>query len=83
MKSSAFGCTHIVESGSVLLERLLARDYLREHPDEALRYAQLKRHLAELRIAGSVSIGRQLCHALLSYFQDASTIDNLKAYTKI
>jgi GrpB-like predicted nucleotidyltransferase (UPF0157 family) len=38
---------HLVESGSVLLERLLFRDYLREHPDEALRYAQLKRLLAE------------------------------------
>ncbi|KAM3091566.1 GrpB family protein [Phormidesmis sp. 146-35] len=38
---------HIVESGSILLERLLFRDYLREHPDEALRYAQLKHCLAE------------------------------------
>lgn len=38
---------HIVESGSILLERLLFRDYLREHPDEALRYARLKRHLAK------------------------------------
>jgi GrpB-like predicted nucleotidyltransferase (UPF0157 family) len=38
---------HMVESGSILLERLLFRDYLREHPNEALRYAQLKRHLAK------------------------------------
>jgi GrpB-like predicted nucleotidyltransferase (UPF0157 family) len=38
---------HIVELGSILLERLMFRDYLREHPDEALRYAQLKRYLAE------------------------------------
>ena len=38
---------HMVESDSILLERLLFRDYLREHPDEALRYAHLKRHLAE------------------------------------
>lgn len=38
---------HIVELGSILLERLMFRDYLREHPDEALRYAQLKRHLAK------------------------------------
>lgn len=38
---------HVVESDSILLERLLFRDYLREHPDEALRYAQLKHHLAE------------------------------------
>lgn len=38
---------HIVESDSIFLERLLFRDYLRENPDEALRYAQLKRHLAE------------------------------------
>lgn len=38
---------HIVESDSILMERLLCRDYLREHPDEALRYAQLKRDLAE------------------------------------
>jgi GrpB-like predicted nucleotidyltransferase (UPF0157 family) len=38
---------HIVESNSILLERLLFRDYLREHPDEVLRYAQLKQYLAE------------------------------------
>jgi GrpB-like predicted nucleotidyltransferase (UPF0157 family) len=38
---------HMVESGSVLQERLLFRDYLRAHPDEAVRYAQLKRHLAQ------------------------------------
>lgn len=38
---------HIVESVSIFLERLLFRDYLRENPDEALRYAQLKCHLAE------------------------------------
>ena len=38
---------HMVESSSILLERLLFRDYLQEHPDEALRYAQLKRYLAE------------------------------------
>lgn len=38
---------HIVESNSILRERLLFRDYLRKHPDEALRYAQLKRHLVQ------------------------------------
>ncbi len=38
---------HIIESDSILRERLLFRDYLREHPDEAFRYAQLKRHLAQ------------------------------------
>ena len=38
---------HIVESDSILLERLLFRDYLREHPDEVLCYAQLKQYLAE------------------------------------
>lgn len=38
---------HIIESNSILQERLLFRDYLREHPDESLRYAQLKRHLAQ------------------------------------
>jgi GrpB-like predicted nucleotidyltransferase (UPF0157 family) len=37
---------HIIESESILQERLLFRDYLRKHPDEALRYAELKRHLA-------------------------------------
>jgi GrpB-like predicted nucleotidyltransferase (UPF0157 family) len=31
----------------ILREWLLLRDYLREHPDEAFRYAQLKRHLAQ------------------------------------
>lgn len=38
---------HIIESDSILQERLLFRDYLREHPDEASRYAQLKRDLAQ------------------------------------
>jgi GrpB-like predicted nucleotidyltransferase (UPF0157 family) len=38
---------HIIESDSILRERLLFRDYLREHPDEAFRYAQLKRYLAQ------------------------------------
>lgn len=38
---------HIIESKSILQERLLFRDYLRQHPDEALRYAHLKRHLAQ------------------------------------
>ncbi len=38
---------HIIESDSILRERLLFRDYLRAHPDEAFRYAQLKRHLAQ------------------------------------
>lgn len=38
---------HIIESDSILRERLLFRDYLRAHPDEASRYAQLKRHLAQ------------------------------------
>jgi GrpB-like predicted nucleotidyltransferase (UPF0157 family) len=38
---------HIIESDSILQERLLFRDYLRAHPDEASRYAQLKRHLAQ------------------------------------
>jgi GrpB-like predicted nucleotidyltransferase (UPF0157 family) len=37
---------HIVASDSSLQERLLFRDYLRSNPDEALRYAQLKRDLA-------------------------------------
>ncbi len=38
---------HVVESESILQKHLLFRDYLRQHPDEALRYVQLKRHLAE------------------------------------
>lgn len=38
---------HMIESDSILRERLLFRDYLREHPDEAFHYAQLKRHLAQ------------------------------------
>lgn len=38
---------HMIESDSILQERLLFRDYLRSHPDEALRYAQLKHHLAQ------------------------------------
>ncbi|MBD1865322.1 MULTISPECIES: GrpB family protein [Trichocoleus] len=38
---------HMVEPDSVLWERLLFRDYLRKHADEAARYAQLKYHLAQ------------------------------------
>ena len=37
---------HIVEGDSPLWERLLFRDYLRANPDEAQRYALLKRDLA-------------------------------------
>ena len=37
---------HVVEADSPLWERLLFRDYLRAHPDEAQRYAALKRDLA-------------------------------------
>jgi len=38
---------HFVEADSVLWERLLFRDYLRQFPDEARRYAELKGSLAE------------------------------------
>jgi len=38
---------HMVELNSILWERLLFRDYLRKHPDEAARYAQLKYYLAQ------------------------------------
>ena len=37
---------HMVEPDSVLWERLLFRDYLRQHADEAARYEQLKYRLA-------------------------------------
>lgn len=38
---------HMVEPDSLLWERLLFRDYLRQHPDEAADYAQLKHDLAQ------------------------------------
>ena len=38
---------HMVEPNSLLGERLLFRDYLREHLDEAARYVQLKYNLAQ------------------------------------
>lgn len=38
---------HMVEPNSLLWERLLFRDYLRKHLDEAARYAQLKCNLAQ------------------------------------
>ena len=38
---------HMVEPDSLLWERLLFRDYLRKHSDEATRYAQLKCRLAQ------------------------------------
>ncbi len=37
---------HMVEPNSVLWERLLFRDYLRKHPDEAAKYTELKCQLA-------------------------------------
>jgi GrpB-like predicted nucleotidyltransferase (UPF0157 family) len=37
---------HVVELGSELWDRLLFRDYLRAHPEEAGRYAAVKRDLA-------------------------------------
>ncbi|MDJ0591536.1 MAG: GrpB family protein [Pleurocapsa sp. MO_226.B13] len=37
---------HLVEPDSILWERLLFRDYLRQHPDEATHYARLKQQLA-------------------------------------
>lgn len=37
----------MVEASNILWERLLFRDYLRQHPDEAARYAQLKRQVAK------------------------------------
>lgn len=37
---------HMVEPDSVLWERLLFRDYLRKHSDEAAHYEQLKYNLA-------------------------------------
>ena len=38
---------HMVEADSILWERLVFRDYLRQHPHEAARYEQLKRSLAQ------------------------------------
>lgn len=38
---------HMIEPDSAEWEQLLFRDYLRAHPDEAARYAQLKYELAE------------------------------------
>jgi len=38
---------HIVEADSTLWERVLFRDYLRSHPEEAHQYAALKHQLAE------------------------------------
>lgn len=38
---------HVATLDSPLWERLLFRDYLRVHPDEAARYAALKRELAQ------------------------------------
>ena len=38
---------HLIEAHSHLWERLLFRDYLREHPREARDYEELKRRLAE------------------------------------
>ncbi len=39
---------HICEAGSILWERLLFRDYLREHSDERAAYSRLKKVLASV-----------------------------------
>ena len=38
---------HMVESDSIMWERLLFRDYLCQHRNEAAKYAELKRQLAK------------------------------------
>ncbi len=38
---------HVVEADSKLSDRLYFRDYLREFPQEAKRYEELKQHLSE------------------------------------
>lgn len=38
---------HMIEPDNLLWERLLFRDYLQQHSDEAARYAELKCYLAE------------------------------------
>jgi GrpB-like predicted nucleotidyltransferase (UPF0157 family) len=38
---------HMVESGQASVDRIIFRDYLREHPDEVARYEALKRDLAK------------------------------------
>ena len=38
---------HAIEADSLLWERLKFRDYLRQHPDEAARYARLKYRLCQ------------------------------------
>jgi len=38
---------HMVEPDSILWERLLFRDYLRRHSDEAAHYAQVKYNVAQ------------------------------------
>lgn len=38
---------HMVESGQASVDRIIFRDYLREHPDEVLRYEAHKQELAK------------------------------------
>lgn len=70
---------HMVVSDSILWERLIFRDYLRQHSDEAARYEQLKYDLAnsfksdrEAYTAGKTEYIKTIMKKAEQYF------DNLK-----
>jgi len=62
---------HMVENESRLWERLLFRDYLREFPEEAFRYEQLKRELAGRHSADRISYTNAKAEFIMSLTQRA------------
>ena len=62
---------HMVEADSKLWDRLYFRDYLREFPDEAQRYAELKRSLAEKYLNNRVAYTEGKAQYVISITEEA------------
>jgi len=62
---------HMVEADSKLWERLLFRDYLRQFPDEAKRYEELKKSLAGKHSQDRIAYTRGKTDYILSVMDSA------------
>ncbi len=73
---------HMVEPESVLWERLIFRDYLRGHPEDTARYAQLKHQLAaqfptdrEAYTAGKATFVKAMTTRAKAWYSNSTTAD--------
>ena len=67
---------HMVEPDSVLWERLLFRDYLRQHSEEAAKYAELKYKLAQYYSGDREAYTRGKTEYIKSVMEKARTISD-------